>query len=267
MAPLTDEEISEFIVHEVKPTTILVLLTSCQGTWPDTGFGGVLKRSYPGAYGRYQALCAEHVDVDGRPNDDLAGSCHIIPPLSVDHVSKPVPPVYIACIFSSFGDGHRNWFDKSKPGRSPKALIRAQTANAFQQMRQQLREMVLYRAQEAGRLAVPEKIEEIPQKLDWKDTGKNVKVCLHKFNGKDFQMDWEEVETIIKNNFFDWEGEWLFLKKRSEQHSKPSPSPSSGHRSSPSPVRSSGRHFSHHSPHRPSYASRNTGHSSSHHHM
>ncbi|KAI1096433.1 hypothetical protein F5B19DRAFT_146734 [Rostrohypoxylon terebratum] len=76
MAPLTAEEITEFIKHKVDYDTVFVLLTSCQGSWPNTGLGGALKECFPAAYNQYKTLCAEHSDIDGRPTDILAGTCH-----------------------------------------------------------------------------------------------------------------------------------------------------------------------------------------------
>ncbi|KAI0887389.1 uncharacterized protein GGS22DRAFT_186218 [Annulohypoxylon maeteangense] len=202
MKSLTDEEISEFIAHDVEPYTIFVLLTNCQGTWPDTGLGGVLKRSYPAAYGRYKGHCAEKNGPDGHPTEALAGSCHIIPPISVDHVNRPVPPAYIACIFSSFGDGHRNWFNTDKPGRSSKALIRLQTADGFGELKKLLREMGLNRAQETSCSDEIESTSESPQKPNWTENGLNMKVCLYEQNGKDFQMQWKEVDGISQGGVF-----------------------------------------------------------------
>ncbi|KAI2469227.1 hypothetical protein F4781DRAFT_395065 [Annulohypoxylon bovei var. microspora] len=225
---------SEFIVHEVKPTSIIVLLTSCQGKWPDTGWGAELKRSYPAAYDQYKVICGRHVDQNGLPTDYVLGTCHIIPPLPADYLDRPVPPVYIACVFCSFGDGHRNLFNTAKPGRSPKAVIRAQTDNAFCHLKQLVTEMGRSRAQEASRLAGAEMVDGRLQRLDWTEAGRNMEMCVHDQNGKDFQMEWEEIQPIIQTYFHDWEGRLRVFTVRSEHRS--------GHRGGHSSGNRSGRH-------------------------
>ncbi|KAI1452271.1 hypothetical protein F4805DRAFT_462970 [Annulohypoxylon moriforme] len=215
---LTEKEVTEFIEHDVKPFTIIVLLTNCQGEWRDTGFGTALKKSFPTAYGHYQAICTRNKDPDGHPLDVLKGTCYIIPPIDVDHIGRSVPAVYIACIFSSFGDGHHHPFG-SKPGPSPEEVVKDQTTNGFKEMRQQLNARG---AEEAKRLAEANDIDGAQKMPGWTETGKNMKICLHKDNGKDFHLEWEEVKTAFEIHFEPWDGQLLFVEK----HSPPPPPPS-----------------------------------------
>ncbi|KAI0902275.1 hypothetical protein F4806DRAFT_446388 [Annulohypoxylon nitens] len=183
------------------------------GSWPDTGLGGALKESYPAAYDRYKTICDEHNGPDGLPTNILAGCCHVIYPISSDHLNRPFQRVYIACVFSSFGDGHRNWFNKSKPGRSPKEVVRNQTENAFQDMRNVFRKLALNFGRDAPRPEGATPLTEQQKQSLWDETGKNMLLCMDKNNGKDFQMEWKEVDEMFRKCFKGWAGKWVFTEK------------------------------------------------------
>ncbi|OTA61936.1 hypothetical protein K449DRAFT_444875 [Hypoxylon sp. EC38] len=188
-----------FTVHDIPPNTILLVLTNCQGEWPSEGFGAFLRGHFPAAYGRYRAICQEHESLSNQPKKDLVGTCQIIPPLSVDIAERSVPRVYIACLFASFGDGHRNWFSLGKPGRDGKAKVLAQTDSALAH----LKELLVEEGKRHSKGTLYD--------TKWTASGKNMLLITEDHNAKDFQLKHEEVEALIYKNFVGWEGEvWLW---------------------------------------------------------
>ncbi|KAI0145674.1 hypothetical protein F4776DRAFT_674455 [Hypoxylon sp. NC0597] len=194
-APLEPPRV--FTVRDIPPNAIFLVLTNCQGEWPNQGFGAFLRGHFPAAYGRYRAICQEHSSLSNQPKKDLVGTCQIIPPLSADIVGHSVPRVYIACLFVSFGDGHRNWFSPEKPGRDGKAKVLAQTDSALAHLKKLLIEEGKKHSE--GTL----------YDTNWTESGKNMTMISEDNNAKDFQMNHKEVEALIYKNFAGWGGEVL----------------------------------------------------------
>ncbi|KAI0834965.1 hypothetical protein F5Y06DRAFT_300149 [Hypoxylon sp. FL0890] len=182
-----------FTVGDIQPNTILLILTNCQGEWLERGFGAFIRRNFPAAYDRYRAICQEYAAGE-LPTRDLVGTCQIIPPLSVDVVGQSVPPVYIACLFCSYGDGRHNWFSPKKPGRDGKAKVLAQTESAIVHFKQLL--IQKGREHSTGNL----------HDTQWTASGKNMMILSEDNNPKDFQLKHEEVLALIIKHFQNWEG-------------------------------------------------------------
>ncbi|KAI1414658.1 hypothetical protein F5Y13DRAFT_187850 [Hypoxylon sp. FL1857] len=188
---------AEYILNN----TILVVLTDCQGEWPAKGFGAFLQKTFPAAYARYRGICFEYSSLSKLPTSKLAGTCHIIPPMSADFKGTGVPCVYIACVFVSFGDGHRNWFSFSKPGRDRKSKVLAQTDSGLAHLRAQL---------------VQKGKEHLPGTrpgTEWTMTGKNMVVARERENHKDYQLKDHEIRQLVYKNFSDFKGDFLIWNR------------------------------------------------------
>ncbi|KAI1134186.1 hypothetical protein F5Y05DRAFT_417508 [Hypoxylon sp. FL0543] len=202
----TPEPARVFTMKEIPPNTIVIILTNCQGEWLEKGFGAFLKHKFPGAYGRYRAICDEYASGDhGTTTRDLVGTCQIIPPLSYDFIARSAPRVYIACLFSSYGNGRRNWFSL-KRGRDSKAKILAQTDSALAHLKELLKQKG--REHSTGNLF----------DTNWTATGKNMLVLAEDNNPKDFHLKCHEVEALIRKNFEDWDGEiWMWDQQMTDR--------------------------------------------------
>ncbi|KAI0383086.1 hypothetical protein F5Y04DRAFT_287636 [Hypomontagnella monticulosa] len=181
-APTLDLQFVNTMVDDLPAHAVFVLLTNCQGEWPNEGLGGYLQETYPLAYQQYRNLCMQHVDDYNRPNKDLLGVCHMIPVKHNDTL------IYIACLFCSYGDGRRNWFLSSKPGRDGKAEIRSNTDIALVQLSQ-------FMAEDCK--CSPD----LPKPVVYSE--------MH--NAENFQLRRYEIEGLVKRNFRDVVCTWNIL--------------------------------------------------------
>ncbi|OTB08034.1 hypothetical protein M426DRAFT_8242 [Hypoxylon sp. CI-4A] len=181
------------MINKVPNKTIFVIFTSCQGRWESSGFGGALRQAFPAAYERYRAHCRDPDNASLPPRRDRLGTCYIIPPQRSDYTNRPFPEGYVACLFVSYGDGHRNWLSFSKPGRDAKADVRANTDRALAELRRILGDMGLW-----------------DQDVDrpWRENGRKMILNSGLRNCKDFQMTWEELKILIRRHFKGWKGLW-----------------------------------------------------------
>ncbi|KAI1106308.1 hypothetical protein F4804DRAFT_348692 [Jackrogersella minutella] len=207
---------TEFDINDIPTNAVVVIFTSCQGTWPTKGLGAFLQQYFPAAYEQYRTHCSQYLDDNGLLTNALVGSCHLIHPQPNDYLNSGVPFIYIACLFSSTGDSHRNWLGKKK-GRDRKAKVLAQTDSAFAQLKEILTGNGLHTAAAAASHSAGERNAYgiVPTTYTYQTaSGGNTKVFVGQENGKSFQLERKDVKELIGKHFQGWVGVFRTLKKR-----------------------------------------------------
>ncbi|KAI0180458.1 hypothetical protein GGR52DRAFT_531388 [Hypoxylon sp. FL1284] len=181
---------------DIAQNATIVILTTCQGTWKTSKFGESLRLSYPLAHFEYIQLCRCRMEEDGKYTDEQAGRCHIIPPQQTEETISHARPAFIACLFASHGDGNSNYLSLQKPGRDGKKKVLDHIDSALARLRHKIdpRTIEEMRAERRGQ----ECAQDASSMPDSEMPGR---VYMYKYNGKDFQVGWEEVQNLIEQHF------------------------------------------------------------------
>ncbi|KAI4869490.1 hypothetical protein F4820DRAFT_11451 [Hypoxylon rubiginosum] len=200
----------------ISENEIIVILTTCQGTWQTSEFGRFLRLKLPLAYITYVDWCRRFLNYKSRFTSQAAGTCHMIPSQPSDCLSNNLPPTSIACLFASYGDGRRNYFRIRKPGRDDKKKVYDQIDSALARLREQLSgwgELSEMKAALNATINVPMASSSIGPNPGWTKSGKGMQIYMYQHNGSDFQASWPEVESLIRKHFAGWEGTWNIWTK------------------------------------------------------
>ncbi|XXH04680.1 hypothetical protein Hte_011101 [Hypoxylon texense] len=139
----------------------------------------------------------------------------IIPQRADVMCTSELPPINIACLFASHGDGRRNYFRPRRPGRDGKQKVHDQTDGALARLRERLRdwgELTEMKAALDATVRLPTAAAAPPSSRtpnpNWTKSGRGMQIYVYQHNGGDFQMSWPEVEALIRKHFAGWEGTW-----------------------------------------------------------
>ncbi|KAI0014067.1 hypothetical protein F4779DRAFT_612876 [Xylariaceae sp. FL0662B] len=195
--------------------TIIVLFTNCQGEWTnkETTLPGYLRKEFPNVYHRYRDLCQEHIQGDEPlPSEDLLCRCHLLEsrPWSVEAEERRI---FIACLFVSYGNGHRNFFS-NKPGRDGKTWVLLQIDAALARLKSTIQKEAALASREG---ATDKRIAgSAPKSLaygsGWTESGEETVIYSCRKNVSEFGTKAKQVEALIRKHFADWEGEWYMLE-------------------------------------------------------